>query len=176
MKDVQVDAHVRLAALLDQCQGGVETGAERALAAKLQAKRHAIARSPLRGLSERDDGALQVGRINLVHEVGDHQQRFDAELLTNIEPAAKLVEVGFAGVGLRQEQAPLIGRGGQRQAAIGKQLAGVGGGVGREMIFELGQPDFHGIGTRIGVIADILREIAGHRRRLTETRFHAGEW
>jgi hypothetical protein len=78
-------------------------------------------------LPQRYDCTFQANLVHRAGEVGDDEQRGDAEVLAEIEATAEVVEMA-ALFALRQQQPALVRRGGERHAAIVEQLARVGGG------------------------------------------------
>ncbi len=81
MEDVEIDADVGLAALGDQCQRGIETGAKRAGATELERQADAEAGRRLGRLAQRHHGPVQVHGFNTLHEISHDQQRGDVEAL-----------------------------------------------------------------------------------------------
>ena len=176
MKHVEVDADVRLAALGHQGQGGIETGAERILAAELQGEMDVEPRGPLRRLRQGDDGALQARGVHGLGEVGRHDERRNGELLAQVQPFAKVIEVSAALFALGQQQSALIRRRRWRYPSIREQLAGIRERVRFEVILELGKPNLHAAAAGVGVGGNIVGEAAGQRGRLADAGFHAGSF
>src|SRR5271166_2609065 len=103
MKNIKIDAGIRLAALGNQSQRGVEAGAERSGGAEFQGQLHSKRSGPLCCLGQGHDGALQAGRIyppltppasgGGKGGVSGNQQRGNPESLAQIEAAFEMVVV-----------------------------------------------------------------------------------
>src|SRR5271163_1590565 len=104
MKHIEIDTDVRLTALSDQGDRRFEAGTERVGSAEFERQSDIEAGCPLGRLSKGDGSTLQIGRRYLADEIGDDKQGADAELLTDVEAAAKMVEVGLALFSLRKQQ------------------------------------------------------------------------
>src|SRR5262249_43825975 len=75
-------------------------------------------------------------------------------------------------VALRQQEAALVRGGRKGHLAVFQQLAGLGQGMGFQMRFQLGQPDFESGTASVGVGVDVVSEGGGGSSSLADKRAH----
>src|SRR5713226_5711608 len=103
MEYIEVDADIGLLTFCDQGKSRVQAGADGGLGPELQSQPDVKTGRPLGRLFQGNDRTGKSRLINSFHEIGNHQESWDAKLLAEIQPAAKVIVVGLALFALRKK-------------------------------------------------------------------------